>query len=361
MATIKDVAKRANVSISTVSHVINGTKKVSADTALRVEKAINELHYKTNVFARNLKNQSTRQIGVIVVDMCGLFFPYVIKEICHIANENHYTVTIYDSKGDIELEKAAIAALVENCVDGIILSSAVSTQDKETYSAELLSMLNSGSRPIPLVMLERDFTAYGLDSICTDTYSGAMMAMNHLISLGSRHIAHIAVPCDPEGRYFAYRTTLEENNIPFNKLYMERGDYTHESGYSCMQKILSRGLPLDSVFVGNDQMAVGAIRALHEAGLRIPDDVKVIGFDNVFICDSLNPPLSSVHIEKVLLGKQGVNLLLDRIRNGTSPRPYKEVIESYLVVRDSTLKHSSLHPAIVIQDSMPTVLDKCKS
>ena len=342
MATIKDVAKRANVSISTVSHVINHTKRVSEDKRIRVEQAIKELNYKTNIFAKNLKSQSTRQIGMIVVDMCGLFFPYVMKEICHIANENGYNVTIYDSNSDIELEKAAIAALVENCVDGIILSSTVSTRDKESYSAELKDMLNSGSRAIPLVMLERDFTAYGLDSICTDTYEGAMMAMNHLISLGSRHIAHIAVPSDSEGRYFAYRTALENHSLPFDERYLERGDYSHTSGYSCMQTILSRGLPLDGVFVANDQMAVGAIRAIHEAGFRIPDDIRVIGFDNVFICDSLNPPLSSVHIEKVLLGQRGIALLLERIQHGPSALPYKEVIESYLVVRDSTQKNASL-------------------
>lgn len=343
MATIKDVAKRANVSISTVSHVINHTKNVSQETTLRVEQAIKDLNYKTNIFAKNLKSQSTRQIGVVVLDMCGLFFPYVIKEVFRIANANGYTVTIHDSNSDLDVEKAAVAALVENCVDGILLSSVVPTPQKEHYAAELKEILNSGPRPVPLVMMERDFSAYGFDSICTDTYSGAILAMNHLIELGSHYIAHIAVPTGLEGRYLAYRTALEDHQLPYDEQYVERGDFSHESGYECMKRILSRGLPLDSVFVANDQMAVGAIRAIHEADLAIPEDIKVIGFDNVFICDSLDPPLSSIHIEKKSLGQKSVSRLLDCIQSEHSAAPYKEIVESSLIVRNSTLKNAPKH------------------
>lgn len=336
MATIKDVAKKANVSISTVSHVINQTKGVKKETKDRVNQAIHELNYKTNIFAKNLKSQSTRHIGVIVLDTCGLFFPYVLKEILKIAEANDYTVTIYDSNCKLGIERRALAALVEQCVDGILLSSAIDPAQKESYSQEIRDILATSPKPIPLVMLERDFSDYGFDSICTNTYIGGMLAMHHLIDQGCRSIAHIAVPRGQGGRSMAYKTVLQLNDLPLNDDYIETGDYTHESGYSCMQRILARKLPLDGVFAANDQMAVGVIRALDEAGLNVPGDVKVIGFDNVFICDSLHPSLSSIHIPKRTLGQKGINLLLERIQNGPDETPYKEILKSYLVVRNST-------------------------
>lgn len=336
LPTIKDVAKRANVSISTVSHVINQTKHVNPDTALRVREAVKELNYKTNIFAKNLKSQSTRQIGVVVTDICGLFFPYVIKEICREANKNGYTVTLVDSGADITLERQGVSTLAESCVDGIILSSAVATDQKEEYAAELTELLSAGTKKIPLVMMERDFTAYGIDSICTDTYTGGLKAMEHLVELGCSYIAHITTPYVQEGRYFAYRTVLEKYQIPYRKDYVETGDFTHESGYRCMKEILSKKLPLDGVFVSNDQMAVGAVAALKEAGKRIPEDVRVIGFDDVFICESMEPSLSSVHIDKVLLGQKSISLLLDRIQGKNVQLPYKETVENSLVVRHST-------------------------
>ncbi len=340
LATIKDVARKANVSISTVSHVINQTKHVNPDTAQRVKEAIKELNYKTNIFAKNLKSQSTKQIGVLVTDICGLFFPYVIKEICREANKNGYTVTLVDSGADIELERKGLATLADSCVDGIILSSAVLTEQKEEYAAWLWELLSAGAKRIPLVMMERDFTAYGIDSICTDTYTGGLKAMEHLIGLGCSYIAHITTPYIQEGRYFAYRTALENHQIPYRRDYVETGDYTHESGYLCMKEILSKKLPLDGVFVSNDQMALGAVAALREAGRRIPEDVKVIGFDDVFICESMEPTLSSVHIDKELLGRKSISLLLDRLQEKDVPYPYKETVESRLVVRGSTDKNA---------------------
>ena len=170
MITIKDVARKAGVSISTVSHVINGTKHVNEDTAAKVRKAIDELNYKTNVFAKNLKSQRTRRIGVVVLDMCGLFFPYVTRKIFDIAAENGYGITFYDTNGNFDQEKSAIHDLVENCVDGIILSSVVPMEQKEVYAQKLHSLLNLGPKTVPLVMLERDFTPYGFDSIITNTY-----------------------------------------------------------------------------------------------------------------------------------------------------------------------------------------------
>ena len=336
MTTIKDVAKKANVSISTVSHVINNTKHVKKSTKDRVNDAISELNYKTNIFAKNLKSQSTKHIGVILIDACGLFFPYVLKEIMNEAEKNGFSLTFFDTNCKISIEKNVIASLVDQCVDGIILSSAIAPSQKESYSHELRELLSASPKPIPLVMLERDFSDYGFDSVCTNTYIGGVMAVNHLIESGCKNIAHIAVPSGQGGRSLAYQHVLEINNLPFNPEYVEIGDYTHESGYRCMKKILEHNLPIDGVFSANDQMAVGVVRALKEANLDIPSDVKVIGFDNVFLCDSLAPPLSSIHVPKKELGKKSIDLLLERIKNGPAKIPYKETLKSFLIAREST-------------------------
>ena len=336
MITIKDVARRAGVSISTVSHVINGTKHVSDETADKVNRAIKELNYKTNIFAKNLKSQETKRIGVVVLDMCGLFFPYVTREIFRIASDNGYGITIYDTNGDFEQEKAAIRDLADNYVDGIILSSTVHMDQKEEYAKWLHQLLDNGPKSIPLVMLERDFSSYGFDSINTNTYIGAINAMQHLIDSGCRHIAHIRFPREKEGRYRAFCDVLENNHIPLDMNYVEPGDLSHISGYNCMKKLFQKKIPIDGLFTVNDQTAVGAIRAIQEEGYRIPQDIKVIGFDNVFICSNLNPPLSSVHLDKNELGARAIHALLARIQGTAPEEPIKDTLDSYLVVRTST-------------------------
>lgn len=336
MITIKDVAREAGVSISTVSHVINGTKHVNNDTAAKVRTAIQKLNYKTNVFARNLKSQATKRIGVIVLDMKGLFFPYVTQEIYQIAGKAGYGITLYDTFGDFSQEESAIYDLTDNYVDGIILSSSVPNEQKDDYGRKLHNLLNINTKKIPLVMMERDFSYLGFDSICTNTYIGAINAMQHLVDIGCRHIAHISIPRNLEGRYRAYCDVLENNHIPYDSRYVERGDLSHVGGYNCMTKLFQKGIPIDGVFVANDQMAVGVICAIREHGCRIPEDIKVIGFDNVFICSALNPPLSSVHLDKNALGARAIHTLLQRIHNEGPDHPIKETLDTHLIIRTST-------------------------
>ena len=342
MATIKDVAKKAGVSISTVSHVVNHTKKVNEETRRKVEAAIEELDYHSNILAKNLKAQKSMRIGVIVLDMCGLFFPPIIKEICDIANARGYSVAIFNSDGNYELEKAAINDLISSSADGIILSSLVSAQKKEQYAAELKKQLYESGKKIPLVMLERDFSDLGFDSICTNTYEGAVMAMEHLISLGCRKIVHITSRGTKEGRYMAYCNCMSEHGLYYDDSYILQGDFTHESGYVSMRTLMENVPDLDAVFVANDQMAIGALRALREAGISVPEQVKIIGFDNVSMSSFVRPPLSTIHIDKEALGRDSMALLLDRIENGLPKEPYRKVLKSQLIVRASTDKEAIL-------------------
>lgn len=337
MPTIKDVAKKANVAISTVSNVINGTKFVSDDVKKRVEDAILELGYSTNYVARSMKNKRTMRLGFVALDMCGLFFPYVLKEVNKIAGANGYTITISDSNSDFEIEKKNITDLIARQVDGIIFSSIVPPERAGEYADYLKDLIKKTGKDIKLVSIERDFSSYGIDSISTDTYHGACLAVQHLISLGCTKIAHISAPVGTgDNRYQAYCETLKKNGIPFNAQMVLAGDLTHNSGYDCAIELLSRNLNIDAIFVANDQMSIGVIQALEEQGIQIPDDIKVIGFDDVFICQALNPALSSVHVEKRLLGQHSINLLLDRIEHPDNQSIHTEMLDCYLIPRKST-------------------------
>lgn len=337
MPTIKDVAKRANVAISTVSNVINGTKFVSDDIKKRVEEAIEELGYSANYVARSMKNKRTMRLGFVALDMCGLFFPYVLKEINKIAYANGYTITISDSNSDFETEKKNITDLIARQVDGIIFSSIAPPDCVADYADYLKNLVQKTEKDIKLVSIERDFSAYGIDSISTNTYHGACLAVEHLISLGCTKIAHISAPVGTgDNRYQAYCDTLKKYHIPFNSQLVITGDLTHISGYDCAIELLSRGLNIDAIFVANDQMSIGVIQALEEQGIQIPNDIKIIGFDDVFICQALNPALSSVHVEKRLLGQHAIELLLDKIEHPENEKIHKEILDCYLIPRKST-------------------------
>lgn len=343
MAGIKDVAKRAGVGISTVSHVINGTKRVSPETTEKVNKAIKELDYHVDVVARSMKSSITKRIGIVISDMCGLFFPYVAKAVYEIADKYGYSLTIYDSGCKIEQERRSIQDLVHNRADGIILSSVISMENEIEYAKNLLEITNAGKK-IPVVSIERNFAPYGIDSICTDMKLGACKAMQYLIDIGCRRIAHISEPFSFSGRQDAYMTVLEENNLPQDRRFIRKGDFTHTSGYHCMKDILSQGIHLDALFAANDQMALGACRAIKEYGLRIPEDIKVIGFDDVFVSNILEPPLSTIRIEKKKLGYEAIKTLLYRMglnidipfEKDLSQEPRCLHLENRLIIRKST-------------------------
>ena len=337
MATIKDVAKRANVAISTVSNVITGKKYVSNDIRERVEKAITELQYSTNYVARSMKSKQSMKIGFIALDLCGLFFPFVLKSAYGIASENGYSMTVSDSNSDFEQEKQNITDFIAQQVDGIIFSSIVPDSGKEEYASYLKKEVAKSGKQIFLVSIERDFSMYGIYSICTDYYPGACEAVQHLIDQGCRFLAHITAP---EGtgasRLAAFKNTLEKNGITPDPKLIIPGDLTHTCGYECAMQLLKSSSKCDGIFVANDQMALGVLQAMHEQNVRVPEDMKIVGFDDIFINQSLTPPLSSVHVQKRNLGSHAMQTLLRRIREDETSDVFKETLPSHLVIRASS-------------------------
>ena len=359
MVTIKDVAEKAGVSISTVSNVLNQAKYVSPDLQKKVYEAVDELNYVRDSVASNMKRGYTKTIGVITSDICGLFYPYVVKGIYEIISKHGYSLTIYDShvvkneKG-LQKEEESFRHLFSNRVDGVIFISNISKKKEKSYLSKLKKQACM-LKPTPLVSLERDFSKYGIDSVFYDNKSTAKMAVEHLIDCGCRNIAFISGPAGeevPEERKQGYLEAMEENGLSgkANEVMIEKGDYTHQSGYKAMKRILNRAWPIDGVYAANDQMAIGALKALKEQGIQVPEQIKLIGTDDVFATSIVEPPISTVHIKKKHMGRSAAKILLRRIEEIQSMEagdtvqivnePIAEEMETRLVVRRSTDRRS---------------------
>ena len=347
MIGIKDVAKKAGVSISTVSNVLNQSKYVSPELVKRVEQAAAELNYVANPIARSMKNKKTGLIGVVTADLCGVFYPYVIRGISSVAEQKGYQVILCDAKGiygdpqAIHREFELFNRLFSSKVDGIIFVSTVKKEESEEYLQKLQSIANTHKR-MPFVSLERDFTAVGIDSVYFDGFSNSQMAVQHLIDNGCRRICHITGPREMAvvlERIDGYLEALNRNGLAVEKEKMiSFGDYTHQSGYLAMKKLLEKCPDVDGVFAANDQMAVGALRYLKEAGKKIPDEVKVIGYDDVFLASMVEPSLSSIHIKKRHAGIKAAAMLIEQIESGENiTKPRGILMEGSLVVRSSTV------------------------
>lgn len=350
MNGIKDVAKRAGVSISTVSNVLNKSRYVSPELVRRVEAAVEELSYEVNPMGRGLKNNKSGTIGVITEDMCGVFYPYVLKGINEIATRRGYQITICDTQGTygdqmaFQREREFFQKFVASRVDGIIFVSMVSDDEKEKYFAEIKEMAKR-YKNIALVSIERDFTSEGIDSVYFDGYANAIMAVQHLVDCGCKRICHITGPTAlqiAQERIQGYKHCMEENGLALDEERMiARGDYTHQSGYAAMEQLMAAVPDLDGVFCGNDQMAIGALKYLKEKGIRVPEDVKLIGYDDVFLASVVEPSLSTIHIQKKHVGIEAAKLLFDRIDCDDEREARGMKREGRLVVRKSTVKDAT--------------------
>lgn len=351
MAGIKEVAKRAGVSISTVSNVLNNSKFVSPDLQIKVEKAVQELSYKPNPAARSMKKKETGMIGIITADMCGLFYPYLVKGICSVANEKGYEILISDTKGlngeagALEREYDKFKNMVTNCVDGIIFASVVPVNSAESYAEKLLDLAEH-DKHIPLVSIERDFSKFGIDSVYFDGCEGAKAAVEHLLDCGCKKIGHITGPLFMSMAYdrtVGYKESMKEAGLEVDKNRMiAEGDYSHQSGYAAMKELLISMPEIDGVFCSNDQMAVGALKALLEVHKKVPEEIKIIGYDDVFISSMVEPELSTIHIRKKHAGIETAKILFDKIENPqVQTPPIGLKMESRLVVRKSTMLDAS--------------------
>lgn len=345
MCSIKDVARRAGVSISTVSNVLNGTKRVSEELTRRVMIAVEELGYQANPIAKSMKSSKSHSVGIISTDIGGLFYPYIIKGLYGVLSQAGYSVQVFETDGARDPQHSwervieGVRRFVNYRMDGIVLTSIFPANMEEYYAQRILELAHR-EKKIPLISIETDFTRFGIDSIFADSFEGAIQATEHLIQKGCQKIAHITGPMFTRvsiERLAGFRSALEKANLPIIEDCIANGDYSHLSGYKAAKEILTKNTDFDGIFIANDQMALGAMRALRESGKRIPEDVKVIGYDDVFISSVLEPPLSTMHVLKRTMGERGAEVLLKRMQGDISEEQVVSVkLEARLVERRST-------------------------
>ncbi len=311
MATIKDVAKRAGVSTTTVSHVINKTRFVAEETKASVWLAIKELSYSPSAVARSLKVNHTKSIGLLATSSESPYFAEIIQSIESCCYAKGYTLILCNTYNDLEKQQAYISMLAQKRVDGLLVMCS-------EYPEALLELLE-GYRSIPMVVMDwgiprRDFT----DSIQDNAELGGYMATRYLIERGHRDIGAITGQLAKNtggGRHRGFLRAMEEAKIAVHDEWIVLGDFEPESGYHAMHQILAQKQRPTAIFCGGDIMAMGAICAADEMGLRVPHDISVIGYDNVRNARYFTPALTTIHQPKERLGAMAIDMLLDKIIN----------------------------------------------
>lgn len=337
MSTIKDVATLAQVSTTTVSHVINNTRKVNEDTRKRVEVAMRQLDFHPNALARSLRSGSSKTIGLIIPDIANLFFAEAARYIEDYGKNAGYSVILCNADNNPQKEASYVKVLIEKMVDGIIF---ISTGD----SARNLKRLQTNN--VPVVIADRDLSENLVDTVMVNNHQGGRLATEYLISLGHKRIGCISGPIGlgvSSQRTHAFHATMKQHSLSVPSAYYAEGDFGFESGESCMRQMLARGAKPTAVFVGNDMMAFGAIRAIEDAGLKVPEDVSVIGFDDIPLAKTYSPPLTTIAQPIKKVAKETVELLVKRIeknRNGNaSTAAYQKIVlDVKLVERKSCRK-----------------------
>lgn len=326
--SIKDVAEHAGVSISTVSNALRGTKFVSEDLKKRIEASIKELGYEVNPIASSLKSKSTRVIGIVITNIHRIFFPRVIRGIQDHFSDSGYQLTFYDTDDNLDKEKHIVNLLKRNWVDGIILDSVADENDID-YFADLAGLKTRGKN-IPIVSLERRLHRSGIDSVVVDNREGGRLATRHLLECGCKRVVFMAGPmnsCMVHDRMRGCRDEIQAAGLG-EKPHILHADFSPRSGYEQMAAMVESGEPFDAVFAANDQMAIGALKALKERDIDVPGQVKLIGFDNTFVSSIVEPSLTTVHVPKYQMGVNAAELLLERIKTPTaSPKLIEHPVE----------------------------------
>ncbi|KAB1467956.1 ribose operon transcriptional repressor RbsR [Cronobacter sakazakii] len=308
MATMKDVARLAGVSTSTVSHVINKDRFVSEAIRLRVEDAIRTLNYAPSALARSLKLNQTRTIGMLITASSNPFFSELVRGVERSCFERGYSLVLCNTDGDEQRMNRNLETLLQKRVDGLLLLCT------ETHQPSPAIMKRYPA--IPTVMMDWSPFDGGSDVIQDNSLLGGDIATRYLIDKGYTRIACVTGPLDKTParlRLEGYRTAMQRAGLPVAEGYEVIGDFEFAGGLRAMQSLLALPEPPQAVFMGNDAMAVGAYQALYQAGLRIPQDIALVGYDDIELASYMTPPLTTIHQPKDELGELAIDVLIHRM------------------------------------------------
>jgi LacI family transcriptional regulator, repressor for deo operon, udp, cdd, tsx, nupC, and nupG len=327
MVRIADVAKLANVSTATVSRVISNSGTVKKETAEKVMEAVKKLNYQPNVLARQLRRSETKTILVVVPDITNTFFSEVLRGIESVAIQIGYQVLLGDARNNAESEASYLTILGQKKADGLILLTARSNQ----------KLLEEISQDYPVVLACEYYEGSRLPTVSIDNVSSARKATEYLISLNHKRIGHISGPLNVvvgRDRCKGFHQAMAQHGLSVDPSLVQEGEFSFESGFNLMMKFLALEDFPTAIFAGNDEMAMGAVKAVKSKGFKVPEDFSVVGFDDIKFASIFEPALTTVAQPTFDMGQKAMELLL-KIINGEELEKNQFILPDKLIVRDS--------------------------
>ncbi|MGA2182429.1 MAG: LacI family DNA-binding transcriptional regulator [Bryobacteraceae bacterium] len=330
MPTIGEVAKRAGVGIATVSRTLHDNPRVSPETAARVRRVMEELGYRPNTNAQSLVSGRSRMFGLVVSDITNPFFPELVKGFQDLASQNGYDVLVASTNYDTARMAMSVGRMIERKVDGV----AIMTSEIDRALTDQLS-----SRNVPLVFLDVGKVSKGVSNVKVDYACGITEAVNHLLSLGHKHIAFVSGPAaltSARVRRTTFLSCLKQHGI--SERLVEEGNHKIDGGVRAIARLLRRRDPPTAVLASNDQTAIGVLSGIRQAGLHVPDDISVVGFDDIDMAGFTEPPLTTVRLARTELADLACKALLASMRGSRMGRELR--MTTSLVIRESTARVS---------------------
>ena len=327
-ATIKDVAKHTGLSIATISKYINGGNVLDNNKIL-IDQAIKELGFKVNEIARGLKTNRTMTIGVLIPDLRNIFCTTIVSNIENILIQNGYSTIICDCKQSPALEKEKLEFLVNKMVDGIITMP---------IGSNARSIRALADKNLPVVLIDRAIREVDCDTVLVDNLNASYNAVEQLIIKGHKRIGIICGPGDiftAEERLKGYIRVHEDYSMSVDKSLVKKGDYEVESGYRLFNELLDSENRPTAVFVTNYEMTLGAVMAINERNVKVPEELSFIGFDNLMMAKIVKPALSIVVQPMEQIGETAANILLRRLKGDMGNFPAMFRLKTELILRDS--------------------------
>lgn len=328
--TIKEIAKKANVSIATVSRVLNNDKRVTDETKHLVLKISKELNYKPNILARNFAKKKSSVIGLILPEISDEFFTEIIKGVDEITYTHGYYTMVASSHKYRTLDDSILTFMQNGIVGGMILLVS-------SLNNNIKTILDQSKIPVVMISGHNDTGKY--DAVSIDNYQGAFDVTEYLIvEKGFKKIVHISGPSDNDDALLRKRGFIDackKHNINSNNLLIIDGDFTRESGESAFSEIVKMKTMPQAVFAANDMMALGCYDAAAKAGIKIPDDIGIAGFDDIFVAKYLSPGLTTVRVQIEEVGKTAADILMKKIQGRNDPSHPVIRLSTKLIIRDS--------------------------
>jgi LacI family transcriptional regulator len=330
MITIKDIAKRAGVSYATVSRALNNHPEINIETRKKIARIAAEIGYQPNAIARGLVKKETKTIGLLIPDITNPFFPEVARGIEDAANETGYTIFLCNTNWKQEREEHYLNVLRQKQVDGVIIAPASERPE------HLKKVIGHGTKN--MVFISRANLA-SVTSVLIDNVRGGRLAVEYLIAKGYHRIAFVGGLTDTSSnqeRFQGYKEALEAAGLQLNPAYIVGGDFKRESGHQATEALLKLEPRPDAIFAANDLLALGAIQALREQGLRIPEAMAVIGFDDIEFASLPEIQLTTVTQPKYDMGKLALQTLMSQIKGDERMVARKIMLEPALICRKTT-------------------------